>query len=713
VNQSMDDCTQNITIDPELKSFIENEVLPGLGISNEAVWRGFDALVAQFAPRNKSLLAERDRLQAEIDAFQSGNPAQAAEPAEQEKFLRKIGYLVPEPEAFQIETQGVDVELSTLSGPQLVVPADNARYALNAANARWGSLYDALYGTDAMGSPPPPGPYDATRGAQVIQWAKAYLDEIFELEGGSHVGVERYQVVDGRLATNVGGLKKPGAFRGYTGASDAPSSILLCKNGLHVEICIDPSSPVGAQDPAGVSDLLLESAVSAIMDFEDAVAAVDTKDKVGVYRNWLGLTKGTLTADFDKGGKKQVRSLAGDRHFKGPDGTSVTLKGRALMLVRNVGHLMTSSMAKADGEELPEGIIDAFVTALIGRHDGESKYPNSRTGSIYIVKPKMHGPKEAAFSRDLFGACEKLVGLAPNTIKIGVMDEERRTSLNLAAVLKEVKDRVVFTNTGFLDRTGDEIHTSLKLGPMLRKQDMKSAPWLTAYENNNVNVALRCGFAGRGQIGKGMWTMPDRMKDMLEAKMVHPLSGANTAWVPSPTAATLHAIHYHRIDVTGRQTELAGRAPDPADLLTPPIADRSQWSPEQITEELETNLQGILGYIVRWIELGVGCSKVPDLDGVGLMEDRATCRISSQILSNWLYWKIITEDQLRQAADKMARKVDEQNAGTPGYQPMVSDMGKRLVIDAALELIIGGVTEPNGYTEPVLHRTRVGYKTLN
>ena len=490
-----------LIIAPELRSFIEDEVLPGLDISSETVWRGLETLVETFAPQNAYLLRKRDELQAAIDEFQSAYPKKARDPAEQEKFLREIGYLVPEPDAFEIQTRNVDEELSKLSGPQLVVPVDNARYALNAANARWGSLYDALYGTDAMGTLPPAGPYQKARGAEVVAWAKAYLDEIFPLEHGSHAAVTRYGIIGGKLATNVGGLKAPETLCGFTGAAETPSSILLRKNGLHVEICIDPASQVGSDDGAGVSDVLLESALSAIMDFEDAVAAVDASDKVGVYRNWLGLIQGSLTAKFQKDGKTQLRTLAEDRTYTKPDGSTLTLRGRSLMLVRNVGHLMTTPIVRNDEGEVPEGIIDAFVTALIGRHEGKGKYANSRTGSIYVVKPKMHGPEETAFSRELFSACEKIAGLAPNTMKMGVMDEERRTSVNLAAVLAEVKDRVVFTNTGFLDRTGDEIHTSLKLGPMLRKLDMKSAPWLTAYENNNVSVALKCGFAGRGQIG--------------------------------------------------------------------------------------------------------------------------------------------------------------------------------------------------------------------
>jgi len=696
---------------PAFRCFIEDEVLPGLDLPADVIWSRLEELIRAFAGRNRALLDRRAWFQEQIDAFVVQDPDRACRPEDQEAFLRSIGYILPEPNAFTISTSGVDEELARLSGPQLVVPADNARYALNAANARWGSLYDSVYGTDVMGCQPPGGPYDHERGARVIDWTRAFLDEIFPLEHGSHKDVTRYAVRARSLVTDAGGLKDPAGFRGYRGPQEAPRAILLYHHGLHVELCIDPETPVGRTDRAGVSDVLLESALSAIIDFEDAVAAVDAADKVAIYRNWLGLMRSSLTAGFEKDGKAHLRRLAGDRHYTARDGSGLTLKGRALLLVRNVGLMMTTPMIRIDGEEIPEGIADAFVTALIGRHDGKGKFSNSRFGSVYVVKPKLHGPEEAAFTRDLFSACEQIAKLAPDTIKIGVMDEERRTSLNLARVLDEVRRRVVFTNTGFLDRTGDEIHTSLRLGPVLRKQDMKQAAWLHAYEKSNVATALRCGFAGRAQIGKGMWTMPDQMQAMLEAKIVHPRSGANTAWVPSPTAATLHALHYHRVDVAQQQTELVGTKTDMVSLLTPPVARTPGWSRQEIIEETEENLQGILGYIVRWIHSGTGCSKVPDLRGVGLMEDRATCRISSQLLANWLCWKIIDESDLDAALLKMAGKVDAQNKGMPGYQPMLGAGKSDPVICAARNLILKGPGTLNGYTEPTLHAARLLHKT--
>ena len=647
----MTDQSSTIHIAAPLISFVENEVLVGQSLDKDAVWQGLAELIEQFMPRNQALLAERDRLQTEIDTFHIKAGSDAADPAMQHKFLKDIGYLAPNPSPFKIQTRNVDVELAVLSGPQIVVPVDNARYALNAANARWGSLYDALYGTDALGSLPESGPYDLQRGAEVIEWAKAYLDDILPLVDGSHRDVDHYSVKDGLLVTKYGTLKQAEAFRGYRGNPESPEAILLAKNELHLEIQFDRNSPVGRQDKAGICDVLLESAVSAIMDFEDAVAAVDAHDKVAVYRNWLGLMQGTLEAEFEKDGRSQTRHLAPDRQYTSPHGTPLTLKGRALMLVRNVGHLMTTPLVTIDGRQVPEGIVDAFITALIGRHDVNGRRANSKTGSIYVVKPKMHGPEETAFARDLFAACETIAGLSPNTMKIGVMDEERRTSLNLEAVIAEVKERIVFTNTGFLDRTGDEIHTAMNLGPVLRKSDMKSATWLMAYENNNVDVSLKCGFAGQAQIGKGMWTMPDLMRDMLAAKITHPMSGANTAWVPSPNGGTLHSTHYHQVNVFERQNELASRGRASLDdiLHIPLLEDPSSLTDEQIKFELDNNAQGILGYVVRWIDAGVGCSKVPDINNVGLMEDRATLRISSQHLANWLEHGICTEDQVMEA----------------------------------------------------------------
>lgn len=704
---------KHLAIAPEFRAFLEQEVLPGLPLTAAYAWCGLAELVRDFAPRNQALLAERERLQREINRNNILQRERGRTPSvdEQKTFLHDIGYLRPEPTPFAISVAGVDPELAALAGPQIVVPADNARYALNAANARWGSLYDALYGADAMGTPPPPpGSYDASRGAEVVQWAKAYLDEIFPLRTGAHAQVSRYYVRNSAFVTDISELKDASAFAGYRGDPETPSAILLKKNGLHVELCIDRSHKIGSNDPAGICDVVLESALSAIIDFEDSVAAVDAGDKVAVYRSWLGLMKGALEATFEKNGRLCTRGLAEDRDYFAPNGARFTLRGRALLLARNVGHLMTTPAVSCDGEDIPEGILDAFITALIGRHD-IARGANSATGSIYVVKPKMHGPEEAVFTRDLFAACEALAGLKPNTMKIGVMDEERRTSLNLAAVIEAVKERIVFTNTGFLDRTGDEIHTMMELGPVRRKDDMKQAPWLGAYENNNVAVALACGFAGRAQIGKGMWTMPDRMHEMLNQKIAHPEAGATTAWVPSPTAATLHAIHYHRVDVGARQAALRGRAVRREEMLIPPLVTGYCWSESEVADELDSNVQSILGYIVRWIHQGVGCSKVPDLNGVALMEDRATCRISSQIVANWLRWGVIVDRQLDDALERMARKVDRQNVETPGYAPILAPANDMIVLEAARQLIAGVADAASGYTEPALHAARLQYKT--
>ena len=694
-----------IEVDPRLRAFVEEEALPGTGLDPAAFWFGFSALLRELTPENKRLLRRREDLQARIDERNAGLGGIPPEPAEEEEFLRDIGYLVDPPAPFEIGTENVDPEIARIAGPQLVVPVSNARYALNAANARWGSLYDALYGTDVLGDRPRGGGYDEERGARVVAWGRAFLDEIAPLTDGSHADVTRYGIEDGRLVTDRGTLRDPSLLAGWR-----DSSPLLRHHNLHVEIVVDPEHPIGRTDKAGVADLLLESAVTAIMDCEDSVAAVDAEEKVAVYRNWLGLMKGTLSAGFDKGGLSVERRLASDRVYEAPDKTRLVLKGRALMFVRNVGHLMANPMMRIDGEEVQEGLADAVFTALAALHDLGGARANSPAGSVYVVKPKMHGPEEAAFAGRLFDRTEDLLGLPRHTIKIGVMDEERRTSVNLAAVIRAVKDRIVFINTGFLDRTGDEIHTSMRLGPMIRKGEMKSSTWLKAYEDNNVDVGLACGFAGRAQIGKGMWAMPDLMADMLAQKVAHPLAGAGTAWVPSPTAATLHAIHYHRVDVAERQRELAGRAPAPLHgLLRVPVA-AERPSREAIEEELDNNVQGILGYVVRWIDQGVGCSKVPDIHDVGLMEDRATCRISSQHVANWLAHGLLDRDQVESALERMAAVVDRQNEGDPFYRPMAADPGASTAFQAARALVFQGEAQPSGYTEPLLHAFRLRLK---
>jgi len=703
-----------LQVDADLAAFLEQRALPGTGVDPAAFWTGFAAMLTDLAPENRALLETRERLQAQIDDWHRAHRGRPLDPAAYRTFLDEIGYLVPEPDPFQIETTATDPEIATIAGPQLVVPITNARYALNAANARWGSLYDALYGTDAMGSPPPAGGYDRGRGARVVARARVFLDDHFPVAGLSHADARRYHVQNGALLVDDLPLVDPAKFAGWRGNPKAPDAVLLVNHGLHVELVFDRAHPIGARDQAGLADVRLEAALTAIMDCEDSVACVDAEDKVLAYGNWLGLMQGGLEETFTKAGRPLTRRLNPDPHYLAPDGAPLRLKGRALLWVRNVGHLMTNpAILLPDGAEVPEGLMDAMVTVLCALHDlsGGDGPRNSVTRSVYVVKPKMHGPDEVAFAVRTMDRVEDVLALPRNTVKLGIMDEERRTSANLKACIHAARARVAFINTGFLDRTGDEIHTSMEAGPFSRKDFIKRKAWIGAYENRNVDIGLECGLSGRAQIGKGMWAAPDLMAAMLDEKIAHPRSGANTAWVPSPTAATLHALHYHKVDVFAVQARLraAGRRAHLEALLEIPLASYRKWTQAQILAEVENNAQGILGYVVRWIDAGIGCSKVPDIHDVGLMEDRATCRISSQHIANWLHHGVVSEVEVMAAMRRMAEVVDRQNAGDPLYVPMAPGYDGP-AFRAACDLVLRGARQPSGYTEPLLHSWRLERK---
>ena len=704
----------NLSVDRSLVDFIENLALPGTGISEDNFWHGLSSLVEQLTPENRALLINREELQSKIDSWHRARRNMPHDHEAYKSYLKEIGYLVEEKENFSVETENVDPEISTIAGPQLVVPSTNARYALNAANARWGSLYDCLYGTDAMGLFDPAEGYERGRGARVVARSRVFLDEAFPIIGASHADVKRYYVSEQQLFIDDFPLVSPEKFIGYTGNPKAPSSVLLKNNGLCVELVFDRAHVIGSRDQAGLADVRLESALSAIIDLEDSVACVDGADKVSAYSSWLGLMKGDLTSEFEKNGKKITRSLNSDLSFISPDGDVFSVRSKALLWIRNVGHLMTTpAVLDANGDEVYEGLLDAMVTTMIGIHDLKKADGNSRHGSIYVVKPKMHGPAEVAFADKMFSAVETVLGLKQYSVKLGIMDEERRTSVNLKECIRAAKERVAFINTGFLDRTGDEIHTSMEAGPFSRKDFIKRKSWIVGYENQNVDIGLECGLSGRAQIGKGMWAMPDLMSAMLEQKIEHPKSGANCAWVPSPTAATLHALHYHQVDVFSVQRKLKenGRRAYVDTLLDIPLAAYRKWSNEQIIREVENNAQGILGYVVRWVDHGVGCSKVPDINNVGLMEDRATCRISSQALANWLHHEVVSKEEVVKALKSMAKVVDEQNSYDPNYKPM-SPGFDGLAFKAAYNLIFEGKNQPSGYTEPILHGTRLELKDL-